>query len=209
MTNYSQRDWRWSWKKLGTSSVTIGGYGCAITALGTLANKQPDQVNELLKNNMGFLQQNLVIWAQACKLLGLEWKGQTSKPITWPCIAQVRGNGFPMHFVVWLGNNQIIDPWDGRQKVNPYLVVQFNNIAVPAPKVQPVSSGFNVRVDKAVAAVRVQPNSKSALGGSQMLYRGDVFKAVAVVVGESINGNNKWYKSAKGNYVWSGGLTRV
>lgn len=71
---------------------------------------------------------------------------------------------------------------------------------------------FTVRVDKAEANVRKEPNSKSALvpqPGADCLKKGDTFKAVGTVKGESVNGNNTWYKSAKGNYVWSGGLTKI
>ena len=74
------------------------------------------------------------------------------------------------------------------------------------------SSVFTVRVDKAEANVRKEPNSRSALvpqPGADCLKKGDTFKAVALVDGESVNGNNKWYKSLKGNYVWSGGCTRL
>lgn len=71
------------------------------------------------------------------------------------------------------------------------------------------SSSFTVRVDKAEAAVRCQPNSKSALAGTRILKRGNTFKAVGTVIGENVGSNNIWFKSAKGNYVWSGGLTRI
>lgn len=72
---------------------------------------------------------------------------------------------------------------------------------------------FYVRVDKAEANVRKEPNTTSALvpqpGGFERLVRGDTFKAIGTVIGENVSGNNVWYKSAKGNYVWSGGLTRI
>ena len=72
---------------------------------------------------------------------------------------------------------------------------------------------FNVRVDKAEANVRKEANSYSELimqpGGQDCLRKGDVFAAVGTVVGENISGNNIWYKSKKGNYVWSGGLTKI
>ena len=75
------------------------------------------------------------------------------------------------------------------------------------------NSTFNVRVDKAEANVRKEPNTKSATvpqpGGAPRLVKGDIFKAVGTVNGENVGGNNIWYKSAKGNYVWSGGLTKV
>lgn len=53
--------------------------------------------------------------------------------------------------------------------------------------------------------VRSQPTSQSATAGSKQLVKGDVFTAVALVEGEAVNGNNKWWKSSLGNYVWSGG----
>lgn len=68
---------------------------------------------------------------------------------------------------------------------------------------------FNVRVDKAKAMVRVGPHTSNALGGSKTLVKGNTFIAVGTVEGESVSGNNIWYKSKKGNYVWSGGLTRI
>lgn len=73
-----------------------------------------------------------------------------------------------------------------------------------------INNSFWVRVDKAKACVRNQPNSKTgALAGSKYLYQGNTFEAAGTVVGENVNGNNIWYKSWKGNYVWSGGLTRI
>ena len=68
---------------------------------------------------------------------------------------------------------------------------------------------FNVKVKKKRAMVRCQPNSKANLAGSRELHFGDVFIATDIVKGENVNGNNLWYKSAKGNYVWSGGLNRI
>lgn len=55
--------------------------------------------------------------------------------------------------------------------------------------------------------VRSQPTSQSATAGSQQLTKGDIFTAVALIEGESVNGNNKWYKSSRGNFVWSGGTS--
>lgn len=53
------------------------------------------------------------------------------------------------------------------------------------------------------ANVRSQPNTTSPLAGSRQLHKGDTFKYVAVVSGQSVNGNNQWVRSAKGNYVHS------
>ena len=79
------------------------------------------------------------------------------------------------------------------------------------------SSGtvFKVRVDKDIAYVRREPTTNSAKviqpSGRDYLVKGIVFNAVEIVNGQDPygTGNNKWYKSQKGNFVWSGGLTRI
>lgn len=74
----------------------------------------------------------------------------------------------------------------------------------------PASSGsFTVRVDKAQAAVRSQPNTSAPNAGTGVLYKGNTFISVGTVQGQNVSGNSTWYKSAKGNYVWSSGLTRI
>ena len=75
------------------------------------------------------------------------------------------------------------------------------------------NDAFTVRVDKAEANVRREPNTNSALviqpGGADCLKKGDTFEAIGTVKGEKVEGNDIWYKSVKGNYVWSGGLTVI
>lgn len=75
------------------------------------------------------------------------------------------------------------------------------------------SKTFNVRIDKDAANVRTEPNTTSGFvkqpSGECYLVRGDVFESVGTVEGENVSGNNIWYKSKKGNYVWSGGLTKI
>lgn len=74
---------------------------------------------------------------------------------------------------------------------------------------------FRVRVDKEKACVRTEPNNNTNLviqpSGRNYLIKGVIFNAIDIVEGQDPygNGNNKWYKSQKGNYVWSGGLTRL
>jgi hypothetical protein len=71
------------------------------------------------------------------------------------------------------------------------------------------SASFTVKVNKAQAAVRSQAKSSAPQAGSKVLYKGDTFKAIGTVQGESVSGNSTWYKSEKGNYIWSGGLIRI
>lgn len=60
---------------------------------------------------------------------------------------------------------------------------------------------------KSECYVRVAPNTGAALGGSQHLVPGDTFAYTDKVAGQSVSGNNIWYHSTKGNYVWSGNVT--
>ena len=49
------------------------------------------------------------------------------------------------------------------------------------------------------------PDTLALIAGSQVLHAGAVFTAVDEVVGESVSGNNLWWKSSTGDYLWSGG----
>lgn len=69
----------------------------------------------------------------------------------------------------------------------------------------PPDKSFVVTVTSA-ANVRSQPKLSAPLSGSRSLKKGDRFTGVAVVAGDSVRGNNKWVKSSKGNYVWTGNL---
>ena len=53
--------------------------------------------------------------------------------------------------------------------------------------------------------VRAQASSSSALAGSKRLLRGDIFTAVDAVIGETVDGESRWWKSSFGNFVWVGG----
>jgi len=207
MTPFSQRDFRWSWKKLGYCSTTIGEKGCAITCLGIMTDKRPDEINEILKNNGGFVSGCICLWERATFLLQLDWQGVSTKPKFYPCIADVRMKNGSQHFVVCLDPTTIIDPWDGKTKSNPYTVVSYRNIRPKAVSPLPIPSEFprKVKVIVPVLNVRCKPTTKSGLCGSKQLHYGDVFTAVDKVVGENIGGNNIWLKSSKGNYVFSGG----
>lgn len=59
LTLFSQRDDRWKNKKLGTSNVTIGGYGCLVTCFAMVAkyygkDTDPDRLNQELIKVSGF-----------------------------------------------------------------------------------------------------------------------------------------------------------
>lgn len=73
VTAFSQRDARWQADRLGTSSVTLGQAGCAVTALASLlrdwgAETDPQRLNAWLRVNNGFAQGNLLRWASVAAL---------------------------------------------------------------------------------------------------------------------------------------------
>ena len=57
-----------------------------------------------------------------------------------------------------------------------------------------------------VINVRSAPTTGAPLSGSRQLTQGQTFSYNAKVVGQNVGGNNIWYRSTKGNYVWSGGV---
>lgn len=100
---------------------------------------------------------------------------------------------------------------------NPYLIengrcwvndgdIRNEGQILNVEKIQ--TSTFKVKVNSAVN-VRIQPTTRSSLAGSKSLKAGDTFIATETVVGQNVNGNNVWYKSQKGNYVWSGCCSKI
>jgi len=113
MQHLLQTDPRWKNKKLGTCTDTIGQSGCFITSLAMLADKLPDEVNDILRDGGGYSNGCLVIADKAAKLLGLEYGGKTNsfKP-TVPVIAETKyfAPKVPQHFFVVNPDGSIIDP---------------------------------------------------------------------------------------------------
>ena len=132
---YSQRDWRWRWKRLGNSWSTIGGYGCFLTSLSMMVGKRPDEVNEILKK-AGAFNKDLIISEKAAMALNSKYTGKEydiDKPPSWsPSIKEVDmspAKGKQQHFclrVIENGIRYIIDPWTGqRQRITFYPFVSY------------------------------------------------------------------------------------
>jgi hypothetical protein len=77
------------------------------------------------------------------------------------------------------------------------------------PTTPPVASGGGTAEAVSTANVRNAPNISAPLSGSQTLNPGDQFAYSAKVHGERVSGNDIWYHSLKGNYVWSGNIKDV
>ena len=131
MNYYSQKDPLWANKKLGTSTSTIGGYGCYITSLGMLLGITPDMVNTRLIKEGGYKDGNMVDSAKVAKIFnGTYEKTTTNKGIV--CIAETdafKKQGSPQHFFVLLPDGRRIDPLDLSPKPEPndYKIVSYRN----------------------------------------------------------------------------------
>lgn len=128
VTKYCQKDARWGNKRLGNSSYTLGLEGCFVTSLAMIDGRTPLVVNNLLTQNGGLTAGGLVIHNAAAKILGLKYNGVTTQKQYWLAIAETNyyaNLGFPTHFFVWLGDGQIVDPLDGKQKKNSYPITEY------------------------------------------------------------------------------------
>lgn len=125
---YSQRDWRWYWKKVGFGNGHFGNIGCTVTALTSLLfvagyDLTPPQVAERLRGVNGFIG-DLLYWAKVEKAFpkvkfnwryykynNTEVKKLVDKGI--PVLVEVLLKG-SRHWVLFIGDKKMIDPWTGR-----------------------------------------------------------------------------------------------
>lgn len=126
----SQRDSKWSKNNLGfTTDTTIGSHGCTITCVAMLTGYTPDVVNERLKAVNGYASGNLILWSkikEALENAEFEWRGYSYEndrvkgaiAKNGGCLVEVDGTpigGFK-HWVLYVGNGKLYDPWDGKEK---------------------------------------------------------------------------------------------
>lgn len=128
MERLNQRDPKWKNIPLGfTNNTSIGSHGCTITCIAMLAGVTPDYVNTRLKAVNGFDKGNLVIWSKIPQALpNLEFirrvKGYVNADVAanLPCMVEVDFDGTPntndMHWVLFIGNKRMNDPWTGREE---------------------------------------------------------------------------------------------
>lgn len=143
---FSQRDKRWSNKKLGFSNKTIGNYGCTITSLASLLSYvynekfYPDRVNDDLKS-VGAFVGALVWWSKVEKAYPrLKWikraYNYNNKDVAWsvyvkktPVLVEVNGAkiGAPRHWVLFVGSQKMADPWVGKiESTSKYPTTGFS-----------------------------------------------------------------------------------
>lgn len=167
MQKLSQNNPAWSGIKLGTSTnTTIGSHGCTITAISMLAGLTPDEVNKLFNKFGVYAQTNLVNWTKinaAISWLKFEWRGYSYEndkvaaaiKKNGACLVAVDGRKIgggakDGHWVLYIGNQKMIDPWDGQEKpTSHYPATGYAIInVIGEPKSDGDNSGENIPVNK-------------------------------------------------------------
>lgn len=125
MKLFRQRDYP---DKLGFGSTTIAGYGCKLCSLAMLSGIEPPKLNKQFKKD-GAFSGDLLIDEKCAKSLGWTFRERTTKKPKEVCIAEVDMSPAPgkqQHFVVFLADGTIADPWTGTiRPENTYPFVTF------------------------------------------------------------------------------------
>ncbi len=168
MKTFSQNDARWKDDKHGSSTSTIGKTGCTITGLTMLLvsigyDETPKTVDDKLTANGGYASGNLILWQTIEKIwprAKFRWRGYTYTDDDNAKIADaikkyggclVAVNGTPIggvakdgHWVVYIGNKTLIDPWDGKEKpTSSYAATGYSIIEL----IQGAPEGTTIPVD--------------------------------------------------------------
>lgn len=135
MAILSQLDKRWSAEKIGSSSLTIGGDGCALVSLLNLANalgvnKKNMMPNDLAHNAGCFTSDGLIDFSRACGMIGglsyvrderIENDAGIIAALKDPNMAVILNVNHGAHFVLawrktYFGplDFLVADPWGGR-----------------------------------------------------------------------------------------------
>jgi uncharacterized protein YoxC len=150
MKQYSQNDAQWKALKHGTSNSTIGSTGCTITALAmALASigydENPKTANQKLTENGGYSSGNLLLWTAIEKIwprAKFLWRGKTYTTDDnakvadaikkyGSCLVEVDATpiGGTKHWVLYIGNQRLIDPFDGLEKpTSTYSAIGYATI---------------------------------------------------------------------------------
>lgn len=166
----SQRDSRWKDTKLGTSDYTLGTHGCTVTSLAMLLGLTPDVVNEKIKSVQGFQAGSLVIWSKLQEAFP-QIKSATRYKVydndvvknNLPCLIEVDGSriGATMHWVLYTGNGQMIDPWTGVVKATSYYPAVGSAVIVLNPNYNP--SEEKLYTEAQMTAMREQRDANHRL----------------------------------------------
>jgi hypothetical protein len=173
----------------GTTS-TLGRYGCLVSCFGIVTDTTPKVVNQLFAEK-GAYSKDLVAWGGVANALPLDL---ISLPQVYDntkvvdviaregfCIVEVDFDGIisttaDTHWVVYIGNHQCIDPWDGGTKPTASypiakMFVDFHKRVVVPPVTPPTPPSGPIsdpQADIVVGVVGNPPNTEDL--GTQKLF---------------------------------------
>lgn len=137
MTYYSQTYWTWRWNKLGFSSIyTIGSSGCLMTCYSMINDMQPNMMNNYLKANNGFVNVCLLVHSVAADVKS-RFKfiyrhdtydnAKVKEQITRNgfCIVKLSNGKIPQHWVLFIGNQKMVDPIGGIVRPTSYYGTSY------------------------------------------------------------------------------------
>lgn len=211
---YSQKDVRWASDKLGTSSVTIGGYGCLITSAAMVCkfygkDTDPGRINKDLIRVNGYASSNLLIFDAINRIypdITVDWTQYITNP-TSAQIDAVLERGIPVivqvdyipntpaldqHWVVVIGKDSagyiIADPINGQVGSLSRYANKAYRMVVYQQVGQEVDVLFRIKV--LAGALNVRSTPEYIADGSNkvdLLNKGEVVNVYQIA-------DNGWYR---------------
>lgn len=212
---YSQKDSRWASNKLGTSNVTIGSYGCLITAAAMVCkfygkDTDPSRINQALIDVNGYASGNLLIFDAINTIypdIAVDWDKFLNNPTESmvdgvlkqdiPVIIQVDYNtntpALEQHWVVVIGKDEngylIADPIDGEiVYLSRYADKPYRMVVYEQTEAEKVL--FKARV--ICGALNVREGPSTAYKKVDLLKNGDVVNVYEEKNNWFRIGKNKW-----------------
>lgn len=126
MTLYNQRNYPNT--VLGFGPTTIGTHGCKLTCFSIITGIDPETLNEKFKKD-GCFTRDLLFDPKIALSLEIEHYGTQSTNPDRICLVEVDMSpslGKQQHFVVWMNDGNIIDPWTGSVRpANTYPIINY------------------------------------------------------------------------------------
>lgn len=126
MTPYDQRKYQNLF--LGESGLTVAKYGCYSVCFSIIYDIPVEELIALFNAKGVYSKEGYIIHPKEVEALHLESYDVVASDPKSICMAEVDFNPDPdkdQHFVVWLGDGNIIDPWGGVKKKNQYKVYSW------------------------------------------------------------------------------------
>ena len=216
---FSQRDSRWASDKLGTSSVTIGGYGCLITAASMVCkfygkDTDPKRMNQALLGVNGYVNGNLLSYNAITDIypdIVVDWEQFIANPTSaqidavlergMPVIIQVDYNpatsALDQHWVVVIGRDSngflIADPIDGQVvNLSRYANKAFKMVVYTRQTAEDVLFKARTKVDLNVRSTPVYyADNRNVV---DLLRKGDIVNV------NEVHPDNGWFRIGVGRW---------